>query len=95
MKVSNQTTGDPTEIKVCLYNTKDKLDFVPVGGGVFVVKQGETVPWTAPGSEALPEYTMKAFKAGLIDGELAKANVAYEAHVVIRGANGKYSITTE
>ncbi|MGJ8673045.1 hypothetical protein [Rubritalea sp.] len=91
MKVTNETS-DQDQIKVCLYNVEDKLDWIPVGAGVFIVPKGKTVPWTAPKGEGLDHYHMKVFHPSLIDGYLAEAVVAFDESVAVRGGNGKYSI---
>lgn len=92
MKVANQTT-DQDQIKVCLYNEADGVDWAPVGGGVFVVKKGDTVTWTAPSGEERPMYHMKVFHPSFIDGYLCAADRGPDGNVAVRGGNGNYSIS--
>ena len=91
MNVTNETS-DQEQVKIWLYKPGDKVDWVPVGAGVFIVTKGQTVPWTAPSGEGLDKYHMKAFHPSLIDGFLADAEVAFDENVAIRGGDGKYSI---
>lgn len=91
MKVTNQTS-DMEQIKVCLYRTEDKVNWIPVGAGVFVVKRNDTVTWTPPNGEELPEYHMKVFKAQLIDAFLAERTVGLNESVAVRGGGGHYVI---
>jgi hypothetical protein len=93
MKVANQTS-DMDQIKICLYKVGDKLDWIPVGAGVFVVKRNDAVTWTPPNGEELPEYHMKVFKAQLIDALLAERNVGLNESVAVRGGGNHYIIET-
>ena len=92
MKVKNDTDLD--QIKVCLYKEGDHVDWVPVGTGVFIVKQGDTFIWTPPHGEELPQYHMKVFRPELIDRFLAERTVRLNESVAVRGGSGSYRIDT-
>ncbi|WP_282175943.1 hypothetical protein [Vibrio nereis] len=91
MRVINETS-DQDQVKICLYRLDDNVDWIPVGAGVFIVKKGETVPWTAPSGEGLDGYHMKAFHPAFIDQCLAALDVNFNEDLAIRGGNGSYSI---
>jgi hypothetical protein len=91
MKVTNETS-DQKQVKICLYKTGDKVQWVPVGAGVFVVKKGDSVTWTPPAGEELDAYHLKAFHPSFIDGFLCDATVGLNESVAIRGGGGKYSV---
>jgi len=82
--VSNETL-DQDMVKICLYNPKDPVDVVPVGGGVFFIPKGESHNWHVPAAERLKQYTMKAFHPSAIDGLLASKLVSYGTGVKVIG----------
>ena len=93
MWIENQTSDKP-QVKVCLYKVDDKVDWIPVGAGVFVVPEGEDFHWEAPGGEGLSEYHIKAFHPQFFDQELCDLqNAPTAGHFVVRGGGGKYSLT--
>ena len=91
MKVTNQTS-DQDQVKICLYSPEDKVDWIPVGAGVFVVQRNDTVPWHPPGNEGLPAYYLKAFHPAFFDQNLANASVGVNDSVAVRGGNGSYTV---
>ncbi|RZJ20016.1 MAG: hypothetical protein EOO54_14125 [Haliea sp.] len=91
MKVTNQTSDQP-QVKICLYKPEDKVDWIPVGAGVFVVQQNATVPWTPPSGEEIPAYYLKSFHPAFFDQNLANAQVGLNDSVAVRGGNGSYTI---
>jgi hypothetical protein len=92
MKVTNQTS-DQQQIKICLYNPKDSVDWIPVGAGVFTVLINQTVPWTPPSGEGLDAYHVKVFKPAFFDVGLCAGDVAVNDDLVVRGGNGNYGIS--
>lgn len=92
MKVTNKTS-DQDQIKICLYLVGDPSQWIPVGTGVFMLSKGQTYDWYPPKNEEKPEYHLKAFKPGLIDGLLCEKNyIGVNATVEIVGGNGKYDV---
>lgn len=95
MHITNETS-DQNPIKICLYKPGDGVDWVPVGAGVFTVARGENKRWEPVPGEGLDKYHVKVFKPGIIDGLLCHKNdVPVEANCIVRGGNGKYSISIE
>lgn len=95
MHIENQTS-DQDDIKVCLYNTDDGAQWIPVGGGVFTVRKGVNHEWNAPGAEGKSAYHIKVFHASLIDGFLCGLNPApVGGSYVVRGGGGSYTIDTQ
>jgi hypothetical protein len=92
MNVTNKT-DDQAQVKICLYRPEDKVDWIPVGAGVFVVTMNQTVPWTAPSGERLPQYHVKAFHPQLIDAELCNGVFGVDDEIVIKGGGGTYTIS--
>jgi hypothetical protein len=92
MHIINETS-DQDPIKICLYKPGDKVDWVPVGAGVFVVAKGENHRWDPVPGEGLDTYHVKVFHPSFIDRYLCDRNdVPVAQTLVVRGGNNSYSI---
>lgn len=89
-------TSDMDDINICLYKPGDKVDWVPVGAGVFMVGRNDNHDWTPPSGEGLNAYHVKVFKSSLIDGLLCEQNnVPVAASIEVLGGKGTYQITNQ